>query len=111
VFAVVCDRSGAGIGGELDLAGGTVLGGGRDSSGGLDPVISTDVPLWHGDSGGPLLSGTGDLVGVNSAIEFTWFGRREILGGYRRLSYFPDAGLVRRVIAADEAKAAARGAP
>jgi S1-C subfamily serine protease len=109
VFAVVCNRGTSGIGGHLDLAGGIVLRGGVDPSGHLDPVISTDVPLWHGDSGGPLLSGAGDLIGVNSAIEFTWFGPREFLGGFNRLSYFPDEGLVRRIIADDKAMAPAAG--
>jgi hypothetical protein len=48
------------------------------------------------------------LIGINSAIEFTWFGRREILGGFDRISYFPDEGLVQSVIAADKAKAVAK---
>jgi S1-C subfamily serine protease len=106
VFAVVCDRRPSGIGGALDVAGGTVLDGGTDSSGHVEPVISTDVPLWHGDSGGPLLSGAGDLIGINSAIEFTWFGSGNVLGGFKRLSYFPDESLVRSVIAADKAQGA-----
>jgi S1-C subfamily serine protease len=109
VFAVVCNRGHSAIGGELDLAGGILLEGGRDSEGHVNPVIRTDVPLWHGDSGGPLLSAAGELIGINSAIEFTWFGRREILGGFNRISYFPDDGLVEGVIAADKAKAVANG--
>jgi S1-C subfamily serine protease len=104
VFAVVCNRGHSGIGGELDLAGGAVLGGGRDATGRIDPMISTDVPLWHGDSGGPLLSATGDLIGINSAIQFEWFGNREVLGGFKRLSYFPDPSLVLRTIASDPAR-------
>ncbi|HEY5080223.1 MAG TPA: S1C family serine protease [Opitutaceae bacterium] len=108
VFAVVCNRTPSGIGGALDLAGGIVLDGGRDPSGRVRRAIGTDVPLWHGDSGGPLLSGAGDLVGINSAIEFAWFGNRNFLGGFRRLSYFPDEGLVRRVISADKAQAQKR---
>jgi S1-C subfamily serine protease len=103
VFAVVCNRPPNGIGGALDLAAGIVLDEGADPSGGPGPVLGTDVPLWHGDSGGPLFSAGGELVGINSAITFRWFGKREVLGGYSRISYFPEEGLVRRAIAADKA--------
>ena len=103
VFAVVANRPPNGIGGALDLAGGTILDEGPDHSGGPGPVIVTDVPLWHGDSGGPLFSGAGELVGINSAIQFTWFGRRSVLGGYSRVSYYADERLIRRAIADDKA--------
>lgn len=102
VFAVVCNRPGLGVGGHLDLAGGTVLGGGRGPAG-TDPVIRTDLPLWYGDSGGPLLSADGGLIGVNAALEFTW--RSGVY--FERLSYHPPEGLLRRIIAADRADAAA----
>ncbi len=100
VFAVVCNRGRDDIGGELGLAGGTVVDGGLDASGRTDPLIATDIPLWHGDSGGPLLSSAGNFVGINSAIEFSWLS-----GGYfKRLSFYPEEALVRRIIAADKAR-------
>ncbi len=108
VFAVVCNRLPKGIGGALDLAGGTVLDEEPDPTGGNGQVIGTDVPLWHGDSGGPLFTGAGDLVGINSAIKFSWFGKRQVLGGFSRVSFFPDEGSVRQVIAADRAQALKR---
>lgn len=102
VFAVVCIRSAGGIGGSLDLAGGVVRGGGGRPGRPADPVVTSDVPLWHGDSGGPLLSADGDVVAINSAIELTGIGVTDALGGFRRVSYVPDASLVLGAIAADK---------
>jgi len=104
VFAVVCNRGVSGVGGQLDLAGGAVLDGGADALGRVNPVITTDIPLWFGDSGGPLLSGAGTLVGVNSAMEFTMFAGSRVFGGYKRLSFFPGEALIRRIISDDRMK-------
>jgi S1-C subfamily serine protease len=108
VFAVVCNRGGSGVGGQLDLAGGAVLEGGADSHGRVDPVITTDIPLWFGDSGGPLLSGAGEFVGVNSAMEFSIFAGSRVFGGYKRLSFYPEEALIRRIVSEDRLKGPAQ---
>lgn len=103
VFAVVCEHPDSGIGGELDMAAGSVLlaRAGPASSGA--PLIATDIPLWHGDSGGPLLCASGDLVGINSAIRFAWVEGGEVLGDYARFSRFADGAEVAGAIARDRA--------
>src|SRR5262249_7275689 len=75
VFGVVCYRKGTEPGGCIDFTGGKVLGI-RDGPG-SSPVtlVDTDVPQWLGDSGGPLLSNTGQLVGVFSQYHYYWAGR------------------------------------
>jgi S1-C subfamily serine protease len=103
VFAVICNHPEGRIGGELGMAAGAVLeaagAGGRGPS-----LIATDVPLWFGDSGGPLLSASGNLVGVNSAIRFAWSAGGRVLGDYVRYSCVADGPFVRTVIAADRAR-------
>jgi len=106
VFAVVCDHPPGGIGGELGMAAGTVLGAAAPGAG--RPLIATDVPLWYGDSGGPLLSAGGELVGVNSAIHFAWAEGGQVVGDYLRYSCPADQAGAARVIAEDRS---ARGLP
>lgn len=81
--------------GMIDFVGGTVTGVKNGPSGSSVTLIRSDVPLWHGDSGGPLLSSTGKLVGVFS--EFDW------LGVYRTTSFLPDIEFIRSLIAVDRA--------
>jgi S1-C subfamily serine protease len=70
VFAVIGYRTRTGV--AIGLAGGNVLSVEPDPVGGSLDLIMTNVPLWHGDSGGPLLSGNGHVVGINSGLSFAW---------------------------------------
>jgi S1-C subfamily serine protease len=96
-FAVVCYRNNTHL--AIDFAGGTVLGMARDPLGGPLDLIKTDVPLGHGDSGGPLLSSGGQLIGVNSGISFT-------LGKHWSDSFYPDRELIQRLVEEDRSSRA-----
>ncbi len=72
------------ITGSLDLMGGQIIGTngipGHDEFG----LINTDVPLWRGDSGGPLFSSSGKLLGIASKLEWSlhlngWKKSREFM--------------------------------
>jgi len=97
VLAVVCNRNNTHL--AIDFAGGTILGISRDPLGGPLDLIKTDVPLGHGDSGGPLLSTGGELIGVNSGISFT-------LGKHWSDSYYPDRELIQRLVEEDRSSGA-----
>lgn len=103
VFAVVCNRAQGSIGGELCMAAGRVL----DAAPGS---VSSTVPLWYGDSGGPLLSADGALVGVNTSIRFAWVEAGELVAGYARLSVAPDAAELSSAIGDDKARRKAAAA-
>jgi len=73
-------------------------------------LIYSDVPFRSGDSGGPLLSIAGELIGVNTAVERAL--TRNSLNSladfeFRRVSFFPDKQFVECIIADDRAKHAA----
>jgi S1-C subfamily serine protease len=99
VFGVVCYRKGTEPGGCIDFTGGKVLSI-RDGPGGSSvTLVDTDVPQWLGDSGGPLLSNSGQLVGVFSLYHYYWAGH------WRRWTtcFLPNPGFVQDVITADRA--------
>ena len=103
VFAVVCNRAEGRIGGILGMAAGMVL----EAAGAGEPgpsLIATDVPLWYGDSGGPLLSASGELIAVNTAIRFAWSIGGRVGGNYVRFSCLADGPYVRTAIGADKAR-------
>ena len=62
-------------------------------------LIDTDLPLWHGDSGGPLLSGDGRLIGVFTEY-FWWF---DVSRKWRTTFFFPNREFVQGLIARDRA--------
>jgi S1-C subfamily serine protease len=94
VFAVICYRKDTHL--DMDFAGGRVLGVSAHPAGGDFALVHTDVPLGHGDSGGPLLSSSGELVGINSGISYTW---RDSWSD----AFFPDFKFIQLVIAHDRA--------
>lgn len=68
VFAVVCHRDGSAL--ALDLAGGRVIGPRNAAPDAVLSIITSDLPLISGDSGGPLISAEGRLLGINAGITY-----------------------------------------
>jgi hypothetical protein len=95
VFAVACNHAQAGVGGELTLVSGNLVGADAEA-------LRSDLPLWYGDSGGPLLDAQGGLIGINSSIRFSWLNG----GGYVRLSVPVNGVKIGILIAADQEKLA-----
>lgn len=86
VIAAVCNRGKAEVGGQIEMAAGTLCDAGRPGR-----LVGSDVPLWYGDSGGPLLRQEGSAFGVNSALRFSY--RR---GTYVRISSLINVERVRK---------------
>jgi S1-C subfamily serine protease len=102
VFAVVCYRDGVQFGGKRGFAGGRVLGVRNGPAGSSVALVDTNVPLRRGDSGGPLLSSTGQLIGVFTVIRYGW---PTVIWKRWTTSVFPHEEFIRSVIAADRASA------
>ena len=92
VYAVVCYRNNNPI--AIDFAAGRVLSVMPDSLGGALDLIETDVPLARGDSGGPLLSRGGQIIGVNT-LRRQW-----------SYSFYPDPKLILRLVEQDRSSRA-----
>jgi S1-C subfamily serine protease len=62
--------------------------------------IGSDMPTWHGDSGGPVLSPEGDLIGITIGVEAHTEGLK-IVGNH--LTWSPNPQHVAELIARDRA--------
>jgi S1-C subfamily serine protease len=62
----------------------------------IDHVIQTDAAINHGNSGGPLLNGRGEVIGVNSQIET---GDNSSSGGNVGVGFAVPSNTVKTVIA------------
>jgi S1-C subfamily serine protease len=103
-FAAVGYRSQQGKGSSarwmIGFAAGSVLEVTADPAGSPVLLIATDVPLWFGDSGSPLLSGAGQLIGVNCACKCVWGVFQTKRSG---LACLPRGTFLRELIARDRA--------
>ena len=97
-FAVVSYRGGTQVDVILDFAAGTVRRVRKGPSGTPGDLIDTDVPLWYGDSGGPLFSSTGQLISIATGYEIEWYG---VYWKYRRISFLPEKRFIQDLIARD----------
>jgi hypothetical protein len=59
-------------------------------------VVSTDCPTWHGDSGGPVLSDRGELLGINVGYFMPWYSLRVL-----RTACFPGRSLITTIVEND----------
>ena len=96
VYAIVCYRKHPSL--TIDFAGGKFLGMGAGSLAGSLHLIETDVPLARGDSGGPLLSSGGQLIGINT-LRKQW-----------SYSYYPDREFIQQLIKHDRSSRASNKA-
>ena len=102
VFAVACYYESGEMGGVINFTGGTVDGVIKGPTGSSVDLINTDVPLWRGDSGGPLISGDGRLIGVFTEYNYWWCGFRQ---KWRTTFFHPDKDFIQSLIARDRASA------
>lgn len=102
VVEVVCYRWAKASGGEIAFAGGKVFEVDAGPPGSSLALIQTDIRAWHGDSGGPLLSSDGRLVGVFSEFNYEWPGHTP---WYWTTCFFPDEAFIRELIAKDRSVA------
>ncbi len=63
-----------------------------------------DAALHPGDSGGPVTSDEGELLGINSLVHSVWQWPRNNLEGYKVRALQPDPEWLSQVIAADRAE-------
>jgi S1-C subfamily serine protease len=92
------------VGSDFQAGGGLALLGGRlrlkeslEQRYGMT-LLYTTVPVWHGDSGGPLYAAGGSLVGINVGYHF----RREGLGfKYHRIACAPHESKLAEILARD----------
>ncbi len=98
VVEVVCYRWAKASGGEIAFAGGKVIELDAGPPGSSLALIQTDIRGWHGDSGGPLLSSDGRLVGIFSEFNYEWPGHTP---WYWTTCFFPDEAFIRELIAKD----------
>ncbi len=97
VFAVVCYRE---KGRRLGLTAGSVLDIQPPASGEAIHLINTDLPLWRGDSGGPVLSDSGELIGITTGGHYRW----RITGySFKKLCFLPEKDFVHDLVAQDRA--------
>lgn len=97
VFAVVFTKNKMEFGGARDFASGRI-----QSINELEPsigaLIASTIPLREGDSGGPMLTSTGLLVGVTQGWSSTFKG---LSIDYKRLSARPQMALLHKIIEED----------
>lgn len=106
VFAVGCYRKQDQMGGAFGTVAGDILKVTRGPAGSPVDLVYTDIPLWEGDSGGPLLSSTGQLIGITTKYRFHWYGiywKARRISFAPRISFFPEEHFIRHLIAEDRA--------
>jgi S1-C subfamily serine protease len=97
VYALIYDRN---TGHGLRLVAGTVVDTPTAASAEASVLIS-DLPLWHGDSGGPLLDADGHWIGLNTAYNMPWLTLK-----VAEISCLPDPTFIQRLLDQDRARPA-----
>lgn len=98
VFAVVGHRNRDNNDLEIGFTAGKVVSLHVDPSGGPVQLVNTTVPLWKGDSGGPVLNRNGQLVGITTGFRYEW---RFFKGTTYRFSFRPEPALIENIVRED----------
>lgn len=102
IYAMGSDRE---AGFQIVVIGGKVRGASRSEASDQVTLLDTDLPSWHGDSGGGVVSRDGQLIGVITGFKTNWSALRNA-----KLVCAPSKDFVESVVVIDRINSVAKPA-